>query len=545
MPSKPRAEYEIRAKDESAAGWRSALSTAHSNANKLKSTIGTAFGGVLSVQLFTSQISKAIEFGDEIGKLAVKMGATTTATQELVAVARKFDIEMSSLATSFRKMQVGISQATTGNKEMLETLGALGLKIEDIRRLQPDQQFEVIADAISRLKDPADRTRAAVALFGRAGADLLPMFEAGSEGIRKARMEVKEFGQVLSDIEIKKLQEADDAIKVLSATWDTFWRKIAVGTVQYGQMIVGATQQLKDFATQQGMIATAARLTFSSLPFVGPLLMGAEVQSHIDAANDYTRGGGSRRGRPPTPAPAPGFGVTATQSDAFTPEMRAAIRAADSWRALVDDVDSGIGKGIIDSNEAIGQSFEDLQEPILQTKDTMTVFADEAARNMQDAFADFLFDPFEDGLKGMLRGFADIIRQMVVQAASAKIFEALGGVSGLGNILGSLFGGGGKSGGVGLGAFLDAFSVPAYASGTDFVPRDQLAYVHRGEQIIPAGRDSRSGGMSFAPVINIDARGATPDAIKLLPSFAKQISDQVEARVVQRLRRNWYGTGRG
>lgn len=547
MPSKPHAEYDIRAKDESAAGWRSALSTAHSNANKLKSTLGTAFGGILSVQLFTSQISKAIEFGDEIGKLSVKMGANVQVTQEMVAIARKFDIEMTSLATSFRKMQVGISQAGTGNKELLETFAALGLNIEEVIRLRPDEQFIVIGDAISRMKDPADRARAELALLGRTGNELRPMFENGAAGIRKAREEVQQFGQILSDLEIKKLQEADDAIKVLSSTWDTFWRKVAVGTVQYGEMIGGAAEKLKEFATQQGRIASAARLTFSSAPFVGPLLMAAEAQAQAAAAGPAAlpAGGGRGFGHPKSPTTPPGFGATAAAAqDAFTPELREAIRAADRWRALVDDVDSGIAKGIIDTNEKIGDSFDDLQEPILKTTDSLSVFADEAARNMQDAFAEFLFDPFQDGLKGMLHGFIDIVRRMVAEAAAAKIFESLGGISGLGNILGSLFGGAAK-GGVPLGAFLDAFSVPKYAEGTDFVPRDQLAYVHRGEQIIPAGGTRGGGSMTVAPVIHIDARGTTVDAVKLLPAVAKQISDQVEARIVQRLRRNWYGAGRG
>jgi hypothetical protein len=56
----------------------------------------------------------------------------------------------------------------------------------------------------------------------------------------------------------------------------------------------------------------------------------------------------------------------------------------------------------------------------------MSVYAEQAARNMQDAFANFLFDPFKGGLKGMLLGFVNTLRQMVAQAAAAKIFETLG-----------------------------------------------------------------------------------------------------------------------
>lgn len=55
----------------------------------------------------------------------------------------------------------------------------------------------------------------------------------------------------------------------------------------------------------------------------------------------------------------------------------------------------------------------------------MSQFAIQAARNMQTGFAQWLYDPFKDGLKGMLSGFIDMLRKMVAEAAAAKIFDAL------------------------------------------------------------------------------------------------------------------------
>ena len=53
----------------------------------------------------------------------------------------------------------------------------------------------------------------------------------------------------------------------------------------------------------------------------------------------------------------------------------------------------------------------------------MSVFAEQAAKNMQDAFAEFLFDPFKDGLGGMLEGFAQTLRKMAAELVAAKLFE--------------------------------------------------------------------------------------------------------------------------
>lgn len=96
-------------------------------------------------------------------------------------------------------------------------------------------------------------------------------------------------------------------------------------------------------------------------------------------------------------------------------------------------------------------------------------FAKNAAKSIQDAFADFLFDPFAEGLDGMLQGFADMIQRMVAQAIAAQLARHLFGdlVSGgtgegvLGGIFKSVLGGlvGSANGNV----FMNAPALSAYS----------------------------------------------------------------------------------
>jgi hypothetical protein len=73
-------------------------------------------------------------------------------------------------------------------------------------------------------------------------------------------------------------------------------------------------------------------------------------------------------------------------------------------------------------------------------------FAQQAANNMQSAFANFLFDPFKEGLRGMLSGLIDTLRRMVAEIAAQKILGAIfGGLANAPNAfissLGRSFGG--------------------------------------------------------------------------------------------------------
>ena len=79
------------------------------------------------------------------------------------------------------------------------------------------------------------------------------------------------------------------------------------------------------------------------------------------------------------------------------------------------------------------------------TTDQVSEFWKQAARNSQDALAQFLFDPFKNGLRGMVQGVADSIRKIASQMLASNIFKAIGsygqGQSGWVGAALSMFGG--------------------------------------------------------------------------------------------------------
>jgi len=163
-----------------------------------------------------------------------------------------------------------------------------------------------------------------------------------------------------------------------------------------------------------------------------------------------------------------GIGGIGTLDLSFDPDdlNRKARAAFDSTRTAVERAKAELEdfQGIIkqlseedlqalgfDFNEVIGrmeERIEELEKPFSQ----MTEFGKRAAQNIQDSFADFLFDPFESGLRGMLRNFTNVLRRMAAEAASQQILGALiGGLAGSSNpffaAAGALFGGARAEGG--------------------------------------------------------------------------------------------------
>lgn len=112
-------------------------------------------------------------------------------------------------------------------------------------------------------------------------------------------------------------------------------------------------------------------------------------------------------------------------------------KAQESFNAQLDKTRKLLDAGLISEKEFksqmddLGKAFnEQFVDPANKGMSRMTEFAKQAARNMENAMAQFLYDPFKNGLKGMLSGFIDMLRKMAAEAAAAKIMDSLVGAKG-------------------------------------------------------------------------------------------------------------------
>jgi len=164
-----------------------------------------------------------------------------------------------------------------------------------------------------------------------------------------------------------------------------------------------------------------------------------------------------------------------------------------------------------------GEEFQKISDDAEKTGAGLNAFAKSAAKNIQSAFADFLFDPFQNGTKSMLQSFGETVRRMVANAVAADLGRRLFGDLGKdGDGIGGL---------VGSGLSWLSGILPKFDAGSDYVPRDMAAIVHKGERIVPAAQNKPGalGGHSVSVIVNMGGNGSASDVRRAGGAVAREV----------------------
>ncbi|MCI0364948.1 MAG: phage tail tape measure protein [Phycisphaerales bacterium] len=212
-----RAFVELGVSDKLAAGLKRA-------AARLK-----AFGeGVRSVGLRTAAIGAAIlapllgsakvfaDTGSALFDMSQRTGISVEALSELGFAAEQSGTDLATLETGIRKMQRSITDAAQGSTSAQEALALLGLTVDRLRGLSPEDQFKLIADRIAQIKDPTVRAAAAMELFGRSGTNLIPLLSGGAKGIEALQEQARRLGLTMSTEDARAAEEFGDVLDALT-----------------------------------------------------------------------------------------------------------------------------------------------------------------------------------------------------------------------------------------------------------------------------------------------------------------------------------------
>lgn len=216
-------------------------------------TIGKAAAlastGLIAVAAgFDSFIKKAGSFQD----LAEKTGDTAENFASLALAAGTTETEMNTVAAASVKLTKGLTGVDDETKGAGAAISKLGLDLKAFKQLAPADQFEAVAKALAGFKNSSQQSAVAVALFGKAGADILPFLkELGQEGARQI---------VLTSEQIKQADEYADRQNKLKTQLSLTASTIAVQAIPaYNALLESLLDTIKGVGGLDGASKELAR----------------------------------------------------------------------------------------------------------------------------------------------------------------------------------------------------------------------------------------------------------------------------------------------
>jgi hypothetical protein len=183
-------ENNIRRLGNSMQGLQGRAKNAALGFNSLKGAVagfGAVIAGSAIVGGLGAMIKKSVDLGDALGKLSTRTGVAQDALIGMRNAAALSDVSNESLAKSLAKLNVNLVEAVEGNATLQSAFKRLGVDIKgaDGQVISTEQAMKRLADRFADMPDGVQKTAAAVAVFGRSGADLIPLLNGGAEAMDK------------------------------------------------------------------------------------------------------------------------------------------------------------------------------------------------------------------------------------------------------------------------------------------------------------------------------------------------------------------------
>jgi hypothetical protein len=195
-------------------------------AKKVGVGIGVALAGVGTA--LGASIKHALDEADEMSKLAQKIGIGTEALSHLDYAAKLSDVSLESMGNAVKRLGQFQIEALQGGKEQVAILKSIGVEAEDAANgglRNAEAMLRDLADVFAHMPDGANKTALAVKLFGKSGADLIPLLNGGSKALDEFARKSDAAGYTLSAKTGIAAEHFNDTLTEVGLSIDGLWRQ--------------------------------------------------------------------------------------------------------------------------------------------------------------------------------------------------------------------------------------------------------------------------------------------------------------------------------
>jgi hypothetical protein len=205
-------------------------------------------------------VKSGMDAADALQRQAKNLGIATNAMAAFLVMEQRADLASGSFANALIKMQQSINDAATLGSSADLAFRKLGIRFSDLIGLSADQQFRMIADAVSKMDNAVERTSTTVDIFGKAGKEMVGVLREGSKVFDEATDAANRYGIALTAEQEARLSKLDDVIKQQNLIMEGYKKQVAsavaaemAASAKYDELAAKKEAQLaQDAAAQVG-----------------------------------------------------------------------------------------------------------------------------------------------------------------------------------------------------------------------------------------------------------------------------------------------------
>lgn len=248
------------------------------NVKGIMAKVGKAMMVVKGVMLAVGAATGAFLVGiasniDRVTKASEQLGLTTNELNRLEHAANLSGVKIEDLGMAVRLLSKNMQDMASGAASpAVKTFEALGIKVKDAEgNLRSNMSvMNELADKFRRMEDGAGKTALAMNLFGESGAKLIPLLNAGSEGIKTMGDEAERLGLTFSSKASKEAVRFQDNVAKLKASFTGFLNLL-------GERLFPIFSSVAEAMNDQGKRSASLQLTIDALTLAFKALLTAGV----------------------------------------------------------------------------------------------------------------------------------------------------------------------------------------------------------------------------------------------------------------------------
>jgi hypothetical protein len=216
-------------------------------------TLGTAIAAAFTAITFKGAINTL----DQLDDLSEKTGIAVESLSALRYAGEVVGTPLEAIATSSKRLAMNMAEAAGGNKEAIATFKAMHVEIKnaDGSLRSQDAVLLDIADRFAGYEDGAAKAALAQRAFGKTGADMIPLLNQGSVGIRALRGEAEAMGAVFGGDLAKQAAAFNDNLKRLELNAEAAKVSILSGLLPALNKLIEGFLRMK----REGLLGTIAK----------------------------------------------------------------------------------------------------------------------------------------------------------------------------------------------------------------------------------------------------------------------------------------------